>query len=123
VALTQEDIRQVQLAKGTIRCGIRILMEELGVAASSVRDVALAGAFGNYIDRRSALAIGLFPAGVAADRIRGVGNAAGHGACMGLLSRPVRTRVEAVARRVEYFELSKHPRFEELFMESLRLTP
>jgi len=123
VAVTQEDIRQVQLAKGTIRCGIRILMAELGVGVERLGDVALAGAFGNYLDPRSAQAVGLFPPGLPLARVRGVGNAAGHGALMGLLSRSARARAEAVARRVEYFELSKHPQFEDVFLESLRLTP
>jgi uncharacterized 2Fe-2S/4Fe-4S cluster protein (DUF4445 family) len=123
VAVTQDDIRQVQLAKGTIRCGVRILMEELGVQVGEIASVALAGAFGNYIDKRSALAIGLFPSGLPADRLRGVGNAAGHGARLGLLSASMRARAERVSRRVEYFELSKHPSFEDLFLDSLRLTP
>lgn len=123
VAVTQEDVRQVQLAKGTIRCGIEILMAELGVSVGDIASVALAGAFGNYIDRRSALAIGLFPAGLSGDRLRGVGNAAGHGARLGLLSRSMRARAERLSRRVEYFELSKHPRFEDVFLDSLRLAP
>lgn len=123
VAVTQNDIRQVQLAKGTIRCGIRILMEELGVTVEAIAGVALAGAFGNYIDKRSAQAIGLFPAELPLARVQGVGNAAGHGARMGLLSRSIRERAELVGRRVEYFELSKHPHFEDLFVDSLRLAP
>ncbi|HTU00292.1 MAG TPA: ASKHA domain-containing protein [Candidatus Sulfotelmatobacter sp.] len=121
VAVTQEDVRKLQLAKATIECGVRILMEELGVEMPGVASVALAGAFGNFIDPRSALAIGLLPAELPRDRIRGVGNAAGQGARMALLSRTLRRRAEAVARRVEYFELSKHPRFEERFVDCLRL--
>jgi uncharacterized 2Fe-2S/4Fe-4S cluster protein (DUF4445 family) len=121
VAVTQEDVRQLQLAKGTIRCGIRILMEELGVEAEAIGAVALAGAFGNYIDKASAQAIGLFASGIPANRISGVGNAAGHGARLGLVSRAMRRRAEATRGRVEYFELSKHPRFEDIFMDSLRL--
>jgi uncharacterized 2Fe-2S/4Fe-4S cluster protein (DUF4445 family) len=119
VAVTQDDVRQVQLAKGTIHCGVRILMEELGIDSSQIAQVLLAGAFGNFVDKRSAVGIGMLPPAIPAGRIQGVGNAAGQGARMTLLSKSIRRRVEALARRVRYFELSKHPRFEELFVESL----
>ena len=119
VAVTQDDVRQIQLAKGTIHCGVQVLMEELGIQAPQIARVFLAGAFGNFIDKRSALAVGLLPPAIPLQRIQGVGNAAGQGARMALLSRSIRERAETVARQVEYFELSKHPRFEEIFIESL----
>jgi uncharacterized 2Fe-2S/4Fe-4S cluster protein (DUF4445 family) len=120
VAITQEDVRQLQLAKGTILCGVTILMEELGVGPDEIASVSLAGAFGNFVDKRSAQGVGLLPPSIPAGRIQGVGNAAGQGSRMTLLSRAVRRRAEAVARRVDYFELSKHPHFEDIFMDSLR---
>lgn len=123
VAVTQDDVRQLQLAKGTILCGIRILLDELGIGPAAIRRVCLAGAFGNFIDKRSALGVGMLPPEIPPERIEGVGNAAGQGARMALVSRRHRARAEAVARRVEYFELSKHPRFEEIFIESLGLAP
>jgi len=123
VAITQDDVRQLQLAKGTILCGVRILLEELGVAASQIARVFLAGAFGNFVDKRSALGVGMLPTAIRPERIQGVGNAAGQGARMTLLSKSIRRRAEALARRVEYFELSKHPRFEEIFIESLSFAP
>ncbi len=123
VALTQNDVRQLQLAKGTILCGIRILMEELGIDASQIARVFLAGAFGNFVDKRSALGIGMLPSTIRPERILGVGNAAGQGSRMTLLSKTIRRRAEALARRVEYFELSKHPRFEEIFIESMGFAP
>jgi uncharacterized 2Fe-2S/4Fe-4S cluster protein (DUF4445 family) len=119
VAVTQDDVRQIQLAKGTIHCGVQVLMEELGIQASQIARVFLAGAFGNFIDRRSALAVGLLPPTIPLERIQGVGNAAGQGSRMALLSTSIRKRAETVARQVEYFELSKHPRFEEIFIDSL----
>ena len=121
VAVTQEDVRKLQLAKATIECGVRILLEELGVEMKDVAWVALAGAFGNFIDPKSALAISLLPAELPLSRIHGVGNAAGQGSRMVLLSRTLRRRAEGLARRVEYFELSKHPHFEERFVDCLRL--
>jgi uncharacterized 2Fe-2S/4Fe-4S cluster protein (DUF4445 family) len=119
VVVTQEDVRQLQLAKGTILCGIRILMDELGIDPSRVSAVSLAGAFGNYVDKRSALGIGMLPAGIPPERIRGVGNAAGQGSRMTLLSGSIRQRAETLARKVDYFELSKHPSFEDIFVDSL----
>ncbi len=119
IVITQNDVRQLQLAKGTILCGVRILMEELGIDPSRIANVSLAGAFGNYVDKRSALGIGMLPAAIPLERIQGVGNAAGHGARMALLSRSIRRRAEALARRIDYFELSKHPSFEDIFVESL----
>jgi len=119
VTVTQEDVRQLQLAKGTILCGVRLLMEELGIGASQISAVSLAGAFGNYVDKRSALGIGMLPPTIPMDRIQGVGNAAGQGARMTLLSRSVRRRAETLARTIDYFELSKHPNFEDRFVESL----
>jgi uncharacterized 2Fe-2S/4Fe-4S cluster protein (DUF4445 family) len=119
LVLTQDDVRQVQLAKGTILCGVRILMEELGIEPSQISAVSLAGAFGNYVDKRSALGIGMLPSSIPMERIQGVGNAAGQGSRMTLLSRSVRRRAEALARRIGYFELSKHPSFEDIFVDSL----
>lgn len=119
VTITQNDIRQLQLAKATICCGVRILMDELGIAPDAIASVALAGAFGNYIDKQSALGIELLPTAIPKERITGVGNAAGQGSRMTLLSRVMRRRAEELARHVDYFELSKHPRFEEIFVDSL----
>jgi uncharacterized 2Fe-2S/4Fe-4S cluster protein (DUF4445 family) len=119
VAVTQDDVRQLQLAKATILCGARILMEELGIDTPRIAQVYLAGAFGNFVDKRSALGIGMLPPSIPPDRIVGVGNAAGQGSRMTLLSKSIRRRAEALARRIEYFELSKHPRFEEVFIESM----
>jgi len=119
IAVTQEDVRQLQLAKGTILCGVRLLMEELGIDASHISAVSLAGAFGNYVDKRSALGIGMLPTTIPMDRIQGVGNAAGQGARMTLLSRSVRRRAEALVRTIDYFELSKHPNFEDRFVDAL----
>jgi uncharacterized 2Fe-2S/4Fe-4S cluster protein (DUF4445 family) len=94
-------------------------MEELKIDAAQIASVSLAGAFGNYVDKRSALGIGMLPTAIPMDRIQGVGNAAGQGSRMALLSRTVRQRAEALARKVDYFELSKHPSFEDVFIESL----
>ena len=118
VLLTQRDIRQIQLAKGAIRAGIEIMMKELAVAPEQVAGVALAGAFGNYIRPESALAIGLMPRFPKAE-VTPVGNAAGAGAQMALLSREAWREAARIAAQVEYLELSLRKDFPQVFMEAM----
>jgi uncharacterized 2Fe-2S/4Fe-4S cluster protein (DUF4445 family) len=118
VQLTQRDVREVQLAKGAIRAGIEILMKELGAGPADVRKVYLAGAFGNYIQPDSALGIGLLPAFPRAELIP-VGNAAGSGARMALLSRGAREMATQMLAHVTYLELSTRTDFQEEFVEAM----
>ncbi len=118
VTLTQGDIRQVQLAKGAIYAGTRVLMEELGIEIGEISEVLLAGAMGNYFDKESARTIGLVPA-LPVERIRSVGNGAGAGAQMALCSIKERRRAEEIARKVQHVVLSKSPRFNQEFMEAM----
>ena len=105
VTITQRDIRELQLATGAIRAGITMLIRELGIETGQVRRLYLAGAFGNYLRPESAVAIGLLPR-LPLERIVPVGNAAGTGARMALLSVVERRRAARLARRVEYVELA-----------------
>jgi uncharacterized 2Fe-2S/4Fe-4S cluster protein (DUF4445 family) len=118
IRVTQRDVRELQLAKGAIRAGIEILMKELGIGPEDVRRVYLAGAFGNYIRPASALAIGLIPRFPNAETIP-VGNAAGSGARMALLSTSARERASRIPTQVEYLELSGRPDFQEEFAAAL----
>ena len=118
VFLSQKDIREMQLAKGAIRAGIKLLQQKIGLEDSGVKRILLAGAFGNYISRRSALRIGLLPA-VEAERIRFVGNAAAAGAQMILLSRQCRDEARELARKIEYVEIAHEPDFQMVFAESM----
>jgi len=118
VFLSQKDIRQMQLAKGAIRAGIKLLQQKIGLEDSGIKRILLAGAFGNYISRRSALRIGLLPA-VEAERIRFVGNAAAAGAQMILLSRQCRDQARELARKIEYVEIAHEPDFQMVFAESM----
>lgn len=118
VLVTQRDVRELQLAKGAIRAGIQILLKELGITAADVKRVYLAGAFGNYIRPTSALAIGLIPEFPNAE-ILPVGNAAGSGAKMALLSRAALREASAILEHVEYLELSGRPDFQEEFAEAM----
>jgi uncharacterized 2Fe-2S/4Fe-4S cluster protein (DUF4445 family) len=118
IALSQEDIRQVQLAKGAIASGIRVLQRVLGIADEALAELMLAGGFGNYLSIRSAVRIGLIPA-LPLERIRYVGNAAALGAQLALLSEPERARAEGLARTIEHVPLATHPDFQELFVECM----
>ena len=111
IILTQDDIAAVQLGKGAIRAGIDILLEKRGISAAEITNVVIAGAFGNYIDPSSALAIGMFP-DVPLNRFVQVGNAAGVGAKMMLLSQRLREKAVDIARiDIDYIELMTYPGF------------
>lgn len=110
ITVTQHDIQELLLAKGAIRCGIDTLLQEAGITAGGLDRVIIAGAFGTYIDVENALAIGLLPA-VAPDRVAQVGNAAGTGARLALVSRARRRQARDLALRVRYLELARAPRF------------
>jgi uncharacterized 2Fe-2S/4Fe-4S cluster protein (DUF4445 family) len=116
--LTQQDIREVQLAKAAIRAGIKLLQKKLGLKDNDIKQILLAGAFGNYIRRESALRIGLLP-NVAAERIRFIGNAACSGAQMLLLNSALRAEAKQLARKIEYIEIAHEKQFADVFAESM----
>jgi len=116
ITVSIDDVRAVQLAKGAMYAGVRILMEKLGV--TELDKVILAGAFGSYISKENALAIGLFP-DCALERVYSVGNAAGEGARLALISLDKRREAEEIARKVEYVELTVEPEFQKYFVDAL----
>ena len=118
VVLTQKDIRETQLAKAAIRAGIKLLQKKIGLEDCDIKRVLLAGAFGNYIRRESALRIGLLP-DVPVERIVFVGNAAGSGAQMILLSRHWRDRAGRLARKIEYIEIAHEPDFQNVYADCM----
>ncbi len=120
IVFTQQDVRQVQLAKGAMRTGIDLLLAEGGRKAEEIDSVIIAGAFGSYIDVSSAIAIGLFP-GLPLDRFHQVGNAAGVGARLALVSRSQREAAQALASRIRYLELAAHPLFSATFAQAMLL--
>ncbi len=122
VTLTAQDIRELQLAKAAIYAGLVLLLEEVQASSLEVEHLVLAGAFGNYISRDSAIAIGLLPA-LPSDRIEGIGNAAGVGARLALCSAPERRRAEEIARRVRHIHLSEQQGFYDRFADAMMLRP
>jgi uncharacterized 2Fe-2S/4Fe-4S cluster protein (DUF4445 family) len=118
VSLTQLDIRQLQLAKSAIQTSVCILLEMAGVRLEDIDKVFLAGAFGNYIDRRNAAQIGIIPPKLV-DRVTTVGNAAGAGASRVLLSVKAREKAEWLAQSTRHVSLADHPKFQSLFLDHL----
>jgi uncharacterized 2Fe-2S/4Fe-4S cluster protein (DUF4445 family) len=118
VILTQQDIREVQLAKAAIAAGIELLFKKLNLRAADIDRILLAGAFGNYIKRSSALRIGLLPE-VPPEKIQFVGNAASSGAQMILLNRTSRELAAHLARKIEYIEIAHEPEFVNIFTKSM----
>lgn len=116
VVLTQQDIRALQFAKGAIAGGIRVVMNHMGLIDADLDEVLLAGSFGSYINPESAKIIGLVPP-IPTERIVAVGNAAGEGAKISLLSYRQRQAAFAIPDFVEYIELSGRADFTDVFME------
>ena len=116
ITISQQDVRSVQLAKGAIYAGAKLMMKRLGV--EKLDRVVLAGAFGSYIDKTGAMLLGMFP-DCDLGSVSSVGNAAGDGARIALLNRDKRREAEEVAGRVEYVELTLSADFQEAFMEAM----
>jgi uncharacterized 2Fe-2S/4Fe-4S cluster protein (DUF4445 family) len=118
IVLTQGDLRELQLAKGAIYAGLMILLKEAGISIDELDRVLLAGAFGNYVRKESALGIGLLPQ-LPAEKIVAIGNAAGDGARMALASMTMRNRALQLPGTVEHLELSTRPDFQEFFIDAM----
>jgi uncharacterized 2Fe-2S/4Fe-4S cluster protein (DUF4445 family) len=122
ITFTQKDVREVQMAKAAIATGIKIILNQAGISAHDIERVYVAGAFGSYVDVSSAVMIGMLPA-TPLRKVKQVGNAAGTGARMCLLSRQAKRTAEAVARKMEYVELSARPEFQSTYLKSLEFEP
>ncbi len=118
IVVTQNDVRAIQLAKGALYAGIRLLMAHLGV--ERLDRIALAGAFGSYIDPLHAMVLGMIP-DCDLSRVRAVGNAAGDGARIALLNRHQRREAARLARWVEHVQTATDPGFQQAFVEAMAL--
>ena len=118
IVITQKDVREVQLAKGAIQAGITCLLNLAGITSKDIDRVILAGAFGNYINKKSALRIGMLPQ-LPLEKIISVGNAAGSGASMALLSLRERAAASKIAETAIHVELSTEPGFQDEFLKSM----
>ena len=118
VYLTQDDIRQVQMAKGAIYAGIELMAKQLGIEISDIQQVLLAGAFGNYLNPASACRMGLLPEELL-ERIVPVGNAAGSGAKLLACDRSILPLSQTLTDKIEFLELASLPEFSKTFAKSM----
>lgn len=118
ITVNQGDVRALQLAKGALYAGAKLMMQKMGI--EKLDKVILAGAFGSFIDKEAALTLGMFP-DCEIDKIYAVGNAAGDGARMALLNITKRAEAEKYARWVEFVEIAVEPNFQKEFMQAMHL--
>lgn len=118
--VTRRDVNEIQLAKGAIRAGVDVLLAEAGLTHEDLGAFIVAGAFGTYLDLKSAMSIGMFPP-LPLQRFKQVGNAAGTGARQMLISATRRREAEAIVDRVRYIELTAHPNFSDVYMSAMPL--
>jgi len=118
LVVTRRDVHEIQLAKSAIRVGVEILLQNAGLTYAELDEFIVAGAFGTYLDLRSAVRTGMFPP-LPLKRFRQVGNAAGVGAKQMLVSLDKRREAERLAGQIGYVELTTQSAFTPLFMEHL----
>ncbi len=119
IVLTQQDLREFQLASGAIRAGIGILLAQAGLEPKDLDEVLIAGGFGNFIRRKNAQRVGLLPGGIERNHIRYQGNTSLVGARLTALSQNARRRAEELAEQTERVDLSTHPDFAMAFADAM----
>ena len=119
IVITRKDVAELQMAKSAVHAGATLLMEEF--EGETVERILLAGAGGNYVDPDDACTIDLLP-GCLEAKVLGVGNAAGHGACLALLDKNKRKEAGRIAEKLKYRELAASIRFRELFVSGMFFT-
>ena len=118
IVVTQNDVRQIQLAKAALYAGVKLLLDKAGI--EKVDRIRLAGAFGSHIDPRYAMVLGLIP-DCNLDKVSSAGNAAGTGARIALLNVGARREIESVVRKVEKIETAIEPKFQEYFVDAMAI--
>ena len=118
IVITQNDVRQVQLAKAALYAGVRLLQDRAGI--DRIDRIRLAGAFGSHIDPKYAMVLGLIP-DCDLNRVESAGNAAGMGALIALLNVPARAEIEDAARTIEKIETAVEPKFQEYFVDAMAI--
>lgn len=119
ILITQKDIREVQLAKGAIQAGIKILKKEVGIEYDDIDNIYIAGGFGNYLDPHHACTINLIPEELE-NKIIQIGNGAGAGAQLFIFDKKTQNYVKAIKEKVKYIELSSRQDFQNEFMGSMQ---
>jgi len=120
ITITQADVRELQKAKAAMRTGAETLLKKMNLTKDDITTLYVAGAFGNYIDPESARMIGMYPE-VPIERIKFVGNTAGTGSRMCLISKEMREYAEAISTKVHYYELACDTDFQGEYMKAMFL--
>lgn len=118
ITISQKDIRQVQLAKGAILAGIYTLLQVADIKFNHIDKVLIAGQFGLHLSVESLIGCGILPIELS-DKVTYVGNTSKSGACMSLLSRDTKSRMNSMALNIEYVDLSKIDSYQKLFVKCL----
>lgn len=121
LSLTQQDVRDVQLAVAAVRSGVKLMLREFRISTAQLDRVLVAGAFGSSLDIGNSLALGLLP-DVPERKIAFIGNASLAGARRLLLSRPDRAAAEALAARISHISLATRPDFQDEFVHALEFS-
>ncbi|MEM2087378.1 MAG: ASKHA domain-containing protein [Thermoproteota archaeon] len=117
ICITQSDVRSFQLAKAAVFSACSLLLKKAGLSPQGLSKVYVAGAFGNYVDPRSAMIVGMIPE-LPLEKIVQIGNGSGHGAVMSLLSEKARGEAELIARRIRVVDLNTVREFQSEFIDS-----
>ena len=119
ISITQDDIRQVQLAKGAILSGFYALLNTMDIEITKLDEVIIAGQFGKHLSIESLVGVGIIPKELKG-KIRYIGNSSKTGAIMTLLSKEIRKDMEIIAKDISYCELSTKEGYERLFTDCLK---
>ena len=122
IIVTQQDVRELQLAKSAIRTGVHALMDQFGISADEIEEVLITGSFGNQLDPASIYTIGMLPLKLQ-NKVKLVGHAAGAGAKEALLFKNKYKEAELMLNITDYLELSAYNNFNDLFASFLAFPP
>ncbi|MGC8831773.1 MAG: ASKHA domain-containing protein [Thermoproteota archaeon] len=117
ICVTQSDVRVFQLAKAAVFSACLLLLKKAGLVPRDLSKIYIAGAFGNYVDPRSAMVVGMIPE-FPLEKIVQIGNGSGHGAMMSLLSKKARGEAELIARKIRVVDLNTVREFQSEFIDS-----
>lgn len=122
IAITQQDVREFQLAKGAIQAAVRMTLDELNITPDQIDRFLVAGAFGAHLNLADAMGVGLLPQ-MPVERVHFIGNSSLEGARCVLLNRYERQRAELVAGRTKFLDLASKPEFQDRFAMAMFLGP
>lgn len=118
IYITQKDVREAQLAIAAIKTGIRMILEESNMTLEQLNGIFIAGAFGNYLNIKNSMKIGLLPQ-INQKKVIFIGNSSLAGAKSLLLSLQTRKKIESMVKKIQYISLATKPSFQDYFINAL----